>query len=300
MRILVCAVLFTALSTAATARELHVNNMLGDDRASGLAVESQSGDGPVARICRALELAAPGDRIVIANTGEPYREEVSFFGRNLRGREDRPLVISGNGAVLDGTVVAAQGAWRPVEGDVFSMRPRRLTYQQLFNEGQPLDRVRLASLSGVESALQPLQWAMAEGQIVMRVEKDRLPMAYSLRHAGLQTGLTLYNTRNVVIEDLVIQGFQQDGINAHELVRDCVLRRVECRANGRSGLSVGGVSRVRVEQGNFYDNGRVQVRTEGSSKVELQGCEVESSEGVLKYGLRGGLLLVDGQPVQSE
>jgi hypothetical protein len=288
--------LLMQLGRSAFARDLFVNNQTGHDDLTGLSVEIKDQDGPVETICCALKLAAPGDRIEIANTGEPYREQVSIFGCNLRGYEDRPLTINGNGAVIDGTVLAADGAWRHVAGDVFAMRPRRLTYQQLFRDDSPLKRVRLASARGVDVTLQPLQWAFLDGDILLRVEQNNLPQAYDLRHAGQQTGITLYNTRHVVIEDLVVQGFQQDGINAHELVRDCVLRGVECRANGRSGLSVGGVSRVRVEASSFYDNGRAQVRVEGHSKVELIGCEVEGGNGSEKFELRGGRLTVDGKP----
>src|SRR5690606_25077001 len=122
--------------------------------------------------------------------------------------------------------------------------------------------------------------------------------SYELRHCGLQTGITLYNTRHVRIENLIVQGFQQDGINAHELVSHCQLVNVECRANGRSGLSVGGVSRVSVVGSHFYDNGRVQVRTEGLAHLELTGCDV-AEEPAPAYSAGGRRLLVDGEPVTA-
>jgi hypothetical protein len=92
----------------------------------------------------------------------------------------------------------------------------------------------------------------------------------------------------------VIQGFQQDGVNAHELVSHCELIEVECRANGRSGLSVGGVSRLDVVRSNFYDNGRVQVRTEGLASLELSQCDV-AEEPSPAYSADGKQLLIDGK-----
>ncbi|MCA9241978.1 MAG: right-handed parallel beta-helix repeat-containing protein [Planctomycetales bacterium] len=299
MRVILLALGFLSYASPTLAWDYYVNNLLGDDRQNGLAEEPDVVDGPVATIGQALKIAAPGDHIYVANTGEPYREQVSLSGCNPRGRDDRPLVISGNGATLDGTVAAAYGAWRHVRGDVFAMRPRRLTYQQLFLQGKPLDRVHLVSLHGIDTTLEPLHWALGQGHIYLRVEQGHLPHLYDLRHAGLQTGITLHNTHNVVIEDFVVQGFQQDGLNAHELVKDCVLRRIECRANGRCGLSAGGVSRVRVEQSNFYDNGRWQVRAEQQAQIDLEQCDVAASEQSLKYGLAGGRLTVDGQLVTS-
>lgn len=293
LRITCCIV--TLAPALCSGRDLFVNNQTGDDRLSGLKQELREDDGPLATISRALKLAGPGDRINVANTGEPYREQLSVFGCDLHGFENRPLTLSGHGAVLDGSVMSADRAWRHVEGDVFAMNPRRLTYQQLFYNGAPLKRVRTASAHDAGALLQPLEWAFAQNAILLKVEKDRLPQQYGLRHAGLQTGITLYNTRHVVIEDFVIQGFQQDGVNAHELVKDCVLRRVECRANGRSGLSVGGVSRVTAFGSGFYDNGRSQVRVAGLGKLTLDGCELDDADDAMPYDLQGGELNIDGE-----
>ncbi|TWT76859.1 hypothetical protein Pla123a_22820 [Posidoniimonas polymericola] len=287
------------LPALSSGRDIYVNNLAGDDRLSGLNQELSGDHGPVASICRALKIAAAGDHVIVANTGELYREQLSVFGCNLRGYEDRPLTISGNGATLDGTVMAADGSWRHVDGDVFAMSPRRLTFQQLFKAGSPLARVRVASATDADQALQPLQWAMTQNEILLRVDRGRLPEQYELRHAGMQTGITLYNTRHVVVEDFVVQGFQQDGVNAHTLVNDCVLRRIECRANGRSGLSVGGASRVLVEESGFYDNGRAQVRVEGHAKLTLDGCELDDDQDAAPYLLQRGDLTIDGERLQS-
>ncbi|MEM9185854.1 MAG: right-handed parallel beta-helix repeat-containing protein [Planctomycetota bacterium] len=283
--------------TECNALELVVDNVAGSDDAPPESSASPRRAPPLRTINRALELARPGDQITVVNTGEPYREQLSIGGCRLRGNSLRPLVIVSDGAVLDGTVAAAPGAWRHVVGDVYAMRPRRLAYQQVFYAGAPLGRVRLASRVGADQTLKPLEWSLLAGELLLRTEATRLPESYGFRHAGLQTGITLHSTTRVEIEGLVIQGFQQDGVNAHNLVTDCVLRNVECRANGRSGLSVGGASRVRVEASNFYDNGRVQVRSERLARLELQGCEVAGNEGAPASESRGGVVLSDGQPL---
>lgn len=277
-------------------REWYVNNTIGNDALSGRIATPKGNDGPLKRIRVALCLATPGDQIFVAKTEEPYREELSIAGRCLRGLRDMPLVIDGGGATLDGTVIAAQGAWRHAAGDVFALRPRRLTYQQLFSAGKPLTRVMLASTLGIEQELQPLQWALAEGQILVRTEANRLPDSYDLRHAGLQTGITLYNTHHVRVQNFIIQGFQQDGINAHELVRDCELVNVELRANGRSGLSVGGGSRVTVRNSNSYDNGVSQVRSEGSARIAILESDIDK-KAAMPFDQVGGEITVDGAPV---
>src|SRR5690606_38634565 len=234
--------------------------------------------------------ADPGDHIHIAKTDRPYREQISISGPWLQGRADRPLLISGNGAVLDGTVVAAAGAWQNVEGDVFSMRPKRLTFQQLYRAGTPLKRVWIGDFTDVESQLQPLEWALSHDRIYFRVEKGMLPASYSLRHAGLQTGITLYNTQHVRIENLVVQGFQQDGINALGLVRNWGLAGLACRGDGRSGSSGGGASRVVMQNSTRSDNGVAQLRLEGQAPVTLENCDVAGSPDAPAYAVRGGEL----------
>ncbi len=278
-------------------REILVNNLTGSDDPVGNAAAPDGGYGPVQTINRALCLAQPGDRIVIAKTPEPYREQIAISGSRLRGNSLRPLVITSDGAVLDGTVSAASGAWTHYQDDVFFFRPTRLAYQQLFLNGKPLKHVELTSIRGGGQGLNPLEWALIDGAILFRTDPSRLPDSYGLRHSGLQTGITLYNAKKVVIEGLVIQGFQQDGVNAHELVQDCTLRNLDCRANGRSGLSVGGASEVRAEACHFYDNGRFQVRTDSVGQLSLIDCDVEDLAESPAYQDNSGRLLVNENPV---
>jgi hypothetical protein len=127
------------------------------------------------------------------------------------------------------------------------------------------------------------------------VEDGRLPRDYDLRHAGVQTGVSLYNTEHVRIENLIVQGFHTDGINAADTVRNCVIDRVECRANGRSGISIGGASRVTILQSSCYDNGRAQLRVEGYAKVELEDCDLDE-QGATPLEVCGGQVTVDGAP----
>lgn len=295
MRLLLLVIL-TLSAPLAGAADLYVNNQLGSDDLLGGRSQRMGRQGPVESINCALRLAAPGDRIVVAKTESPYREQISISGRCLRGLSHRNLVIESDGAVLDGTVIAEAGAWRHVAGNLFAMTPRRLRYQQVFLQGKPLEQVQLVSTNGAEQILRPMQWALTSSAILLRAEEDRLPESYGLRHTGRQTGITLHNTRGVVIRGFVIQGFQQDGINAFELVKNCRIENVECRANGRSGISVGGVSRVTAVGCNLYDNGQAQARTEGLAQLDLNECDIDKDSSLNPLQARGGQLRVDGKP----
>ncbi len=296
LRSLIAVCLLVLVPSLAAARTWYVNNLAGGDHLTGYTATADADNGPFRTIAMALHVADRGDRIELAGTPVPYYEMIALSGPRHQGFADEPFTIVGNGAILDGSVAAEFGAWEPQGGAVFAMRPRRLTFQQLFASGRPLTRVAIDSTSEVDSLLPPGQWALADGRMWLKVEGDKLPQDYDLRHCGMQTGVTLYNVKHVRIENLVVQGFHTDGINAHELVRDCELVGVECRANGRSGLSVGGVSRVKATGSYFYDNGAVQVRVEQQGKLALTDSEADDKVAP-QFSTAGGELVVDGKEI---
>src|SRR3990172_3435458 len=125
----------------ASGRDIHVNNLDGDDSFTGRRAGNLSDwSGPVRSIARALELAVQGDRIVLANSGEPYRESISLAGSRHSGDVLRPLVIEGNGAILDGSAPVPAEAWEHYRGPVFRFRPPGLAHQQLFLGDRPAPR----------------------------------------------------------------------------------------------------------------------------------------------------------------
>ena len=65
-----------------------------------------------------------------------------------------------------------------------------------------------------------------------------------------------------------------DGVNAHDGVYRATLTGLNCRGNGRSGISIGGASRVMVESCLVGNNGAAQVRTEGACHARLIGCDL--------------------------
>lgn len=99
-------------STAAYGKTLYVNNLVGSN--SNLGMTSENGgarSGPVRTIGAALNRAAAGDRIEIANTGIPYAECLTLQGTRHSGSRFRPFLINGNGATLDGSAETANDRW---------------------------------------------------------------------------------------------------------------------------------------------------------------------------------------------
>jgi hypothetical protein len=241
-----------------------------------------------------LRAAERGDHIVLANTGVPYRESITLEGGRHSGYYSRPFVLRGNGAILDGSWPVPHHVWEHFEKDVFRFRPHRMAFQILFRDDRPVDRVAVREGTKGVPDLEPLTWCLVDRHIYFRPEKDKLPQSYKLTIAGWQTGITLYKCERVVIENLTVQGFQLDGINAHDGVFDSELLNVVARGNGRSGVSIGGASRVKLHGCVLGNNGAAQLRTEGWSTTDVSQSELidNTAPGLVRDG---GRVSIDGE-----
>jgi len=282
------------MASHAAASDVFVNNLTGDDHFDGRFAASQGGaSGPARSLAKALRIAGPGDRIVVANTGVAYHESVSLSGLRHSGLGFRPLVIDGNGATLDGSAPAV--GWEPVGGDLFRFRPERMAFGMLFLQGKPLARVATGPAGQKPPPLAPLRWTLANGWIYFRVEPDRLPQQYALSYANLQVGLTLYKVEQVAITNFVVQGFELDGINCQDS-RQVTLDHITARWNGRSGIAVCGASRATLDACLAEGNGQSQLHIEGTSEVNAVGCEL-IPKSAPEWLIHGGRLSIDGREV---
>ena len=257
-------------------RDIYVNNVAGDDKNNGLHAESQ-GDStsPVRTIAKALRLAGAGDRIELADLGEPYRECVSLVGTAHSGGGRRvPFILDGNGATLDGSVPIPADGWTHFRDNIFRFQPKSLSQPVLFLGGRSIQPLPLPQGTAFPPRLEPLQWCTIEGALYFAVEASRLPPDYKLSYAELPTGITLYQVDQVVIRNLTIRGFRVDGVAAAVGARNVVLDNVASTANGRSGVSVRGGAQVEIESCRLAGNGQVQLLTRPDSETHLLASEL--------------------------
>ncbi len=289
LKTLAVLLMLVAVASPVVARDIFVNNVAGEDGATGqqpTAMPDRSG--PVRTITRALCLAQQGDHIILANTGTPYRESISLVGSRHSGLSSKRFCIFGNGAVLDGSAPVPPDAWEPFQGPVFRFRPPQTAHQQLFLNDRPVPQVVVAHSFDSPPKLEPLHWCLHGGYIYFRVEPLKLPEDYPLSFACQRVGITLFHVDRVCISDLVVQGFQLDGINAFNSVRDLMLERVTCRGNGRSGIAVGGASQVHLGSSLVGNNGEAQVLALPWSELHVRSSELLSNTapGLVNQGAR--------------
>jgi hypothetical protein len=287
-RLLFAIGLAAVLSTASLGRDIYVDNLTGDDRNNGsqLAAGAEFA-GPLRTIKRALWIAHAGDRVILAKTAEPYREMICMIGPRNSGFEEVPFVIEGNGAVIDGSALINSEDWDHAFGEVYTVRFRYMAHPLLMVGDKPLPRMKVTGANDL-SNLQPGEWASFGGKVYFRAAADRMLFTYPLAGASMATGLTLFQVSNVQIRNLTIQGFRIDGVSAPDAAEGVLLEKVVSRANGRSGLSTGGTSKVIALESQMIENGTAPVRMEGYCKLKLAGCVLSP---ITTVDRKGGVLM---------
>ncbi|PQO27589.1 hypothetical protein C5Y96_18855 [Blastopirellula marina] len=298
MRFFAFALTLILLTSPARGDDIFVDNVRGDDRNRGNSSHFSEGEnGPIASIAKALRISRKGDRIILTNTGVPYKESITLQGGNNSGWGFSPLTIEGNGAILDGRAPVPPEGWKHVQGNVYCFAPTYKSYHQLYLDDRPATRVAIKDMGELDT-LQPLEWCLLDGMIFFCAEKDRGPGSYRLSYTAHRTGITLYEVRNVKILDLTVQGFQLDGINVHSNCYDVELAGITSRGNGRSGVSVGGASRATLTKSLLGDNGTAQLRGEGFSKTEVIESTLLENTAPATFQ-KDARITIDGQEVNA-
>ncbi|MEI8374566.1 MAG: right-handed parallel beta-helix repeat-containing protein [Planctomycetota bacterium] len=274
----------------AAARDIFVDNVGGDDKNNGMHSQNQGDTGnPVRTIAKALRLARAGDRVILANSDQPYRECVALVGTRHSGAASlMPFILDGNGATLDGSAAIPAEGWTYFRDNIFRFRPKTLFQPVLFVSGRAIQPLPLPQATASPPRLEPLQWCAIEGAIYFAVEAGRLPPDYKLSYAELPTGITLYQVDQVLIRNLTIRGFRADGVAAAVGTRNAVLDNVTCTANGQNGVSVRGGAQVEIESCKLAGNGQSQLLTFPNSETHLLASDLanDTARGWVNQGGR--------------
>ena len=298
-RILITVVL-TLIGFNAEAKTVYVNNTMGDDRFTG---EREDFDvveaGPVRTIARATELARLGDTISLADTGVPYQECVSLTNKNASGiSAEFPFILDGNGASLDGRVPVEHQKWEhfkeiykdvkdnppEYQGDIFRLHvakyyPNAVCYCMLFVDAMPVQNKPSEPMESPVGQLNELDAALYEGYLYFRPEKGKTPEDYNLEITALRTGITLNHVDHVVIRNLIVQGFQLDGIALANSATNVTIEQCTIRGNARSGLAVGWGSDVKANRILMCANAFSEVLTLPYSRVKIEKSRLSGDYG---------------------
>ena len=127
--------------------------------------------------------------------------------------------------------------------------------------------------------LNELDAALFEGYLYFRPEKGKTPEDYKLEITALRTGITLNHVDHVVIRNLIVQGFQLDGIALANSATNVVIEQCTIRGNARAGMSVGWGSDVKANRILTRANAFSEVLTLPYSRVKLEKSRLTGDYG---------------------
>lgn len=300
MKRILIIVVISLIGLSAEAKTVYVNNAMGDDHFTG---EREDFDvveaGPVRTIARATQLANWGDTISLADTNVPYQECISLNNKKGSGiNANYPFILEGNGAVLDGRVTVEPKHWEhfkeiyknvknkepEYQGDVFRLHIARLyPYAvcncMLFVDSAPIQNKEIAPMESPVGNLNEMDAALYDGYLYFRPEKGKTPEDYKLQITALRTGITLYHTDHVVIRNLIIQGFQLDGVALTNSATNVVIQQCTIRGNARAGISIGQGSDVQIKNILACANAKSEILTLPYCRVVVEKSKLTGDYG---------------------
>jgi hypothetical protein len=234
-------------ATTASADTVYIDSRLGNDGLDG-STQTQVSDhsGPVRTLTRAVRLVGPGDQIILANNGTPYMGGLSLYGLQQSGSLALPIQIIGNGCVLSGAKPVDPAAWQMVTDTVWSVTPFHKGWYQLVLDEQAVPETPCPVDAATRPELPENSWCAFQGRIYYRPPQGQDAPNLKLSLADEQVGLSLVAAEHIVVRDLTIRHFRQDGVNLFDRCREVTLVNVTCEGNGRAGIVVGGTSSVQL------------------------------------------------------
>lgn len=273
--------------TVASARDLYVHPVEGDDARDGLNMKSDSKSGPVKTIARALKLAGPGDTVHLAKVAEPYRESAVFHNR--QGEPKRPIVLDGHGATITGAERVDLAQWEQPQpglfrntkllttndaiiGRWFFRMNGRMNHMQRSSKGpsQPLKAV-----TDLESG----EWTFVtnESAFYIKLATDQalsdIKIEAPIRSSGVQVS---GDCAHLVIRNLTTTHVHNDGFNIHGKCRDVLFENVSAIECGDDGISAHDDCQIRVDGfdsiGNSTGFCHTNASRSDSNRVFIKDC----------------------------
>jgi hypothetical protein len=221
-------------------------------------------------------LAKDGDVVILKNNNTPYYESISLTGVRHNGLTTAPFLIQGNGATISGLSSLPAAAWFAVGVDLWKVTPANKGWYQLVHDGKVVPEIRVPAGAVERPELPPGHWCAWKGTIYYRSLPDENVLTESFSLSREDVGVSLHRVRNVRIENLVVQHFRIDGINAHDGCRNVELVNVISQENGRAGLVAAGTSDLILSQGKLLGNREYSLLVTERAAAEVNESELSA------------------------
>jgi hypothetical protein len=244
-------------------------------------------------IQQAVNKAQPGDVIALSPEDSPYYESVSFH--NKSGEPEKPIILDGRGATLDGSAPLRADEWEQTEpglfrSTAFAARMRvsdSILGRYFFVMNGAINRMNRSS-KGTRAAfktvadLQTGEWTFIESEKAFYIRLAPEQKLESVRAPERSSGVALSgDCEHLIIRNLSVTHVWNDGFNIHQRSRDVRfenIRAIECGDDGISAhedcwISVDGLFSARNSTGFCHV---------GQSRSETKNFVLEDNSG---YGI---------------
>jgi hypothetical protein len=237
------------------AKDIYVDNILGSDKYDGLSPKpTGSSHGPVATMTKAVSLLKTSDHLNIANTGKPYRDSIHLFQQG--GTPEKPTLIEGNGAIMEGLETVQPSAWTVEPDGLLSITWGNYLSFAVWVDGRiPARRVDVTARPSIND--------IAPGTGVFATDKMRayfrLPEGKRLQDLHLDVprktnGVTIHESSYVTVRNLHARFYADDGFNEAGQCYGLLYENIEASYNGEQGMSAHNAVSVTVFNAYFHDN----------------------------------------------
>jgi hypothetical protein len=217
-----------------------------------------SKNGVYKTIQQAINAAQPGDTIKLSTKDGPYYQSAIFH--NKSGTAEKPIILDGWGAILDGSDPLDAKEWQEVSPGLYKSTalPARLhmskailgRYFFIFNR-------KINRMGGVSKGHSPVlkapaelgfgEWTYVEAEKVFYLRPIAGQDLSSIRAPIRASGVALSgNCANIVIRNITATHVWNDGFNIHDHCYDISFENIRAIECGDDGISEHEDSRITV------------------------------------------------------
>ena len=229
MKISFVTALMLSASLSVTAATYYVNNQTGNDANDGLSAEK-----PFLTIAKSMTALQAGDTLVMA-PGKIYYESMMM---RQSGTPSKPITIEANGAVLSGRAPIPKDNWKALDNGLWQ-NANQLQFgalrSRVFNDKDEMVSVHISTKP---QELKAGEAVWNKDGIYLKLEAGQKPQDFALFGTYRQSGVMLQDHSYITVNNITVENFSNDGVNAHGYCRGLIFRNLVSRWNGDDGFSI--------------------------------------------------------------